>query len=240
MNSGVNADAYQFTGLQNYGDAQTVSVSTVDSNGVLHSLNVNLNTSNAGNLDQAVNTINAAISASNDTTLGQIAAFKEQGTTGLVNGVEGIRFMSAGDAFKVSLGASDPNAAGTSVGLSDGGTGATGGAVLTSALNGAGSTADISNFSTATAAVNQLATSVDKLGAAQAAVGRGENEFNYAINLASSQLTNLAAAESGIRDANMVTESANLTKASIQLQAGIAALAQANSAPQQILSLLQH
>jgi flagellin len=37
----------------------------------------------------------------------------------------------------------------------------------------------------------------------------------------------------------MATESANLTKASIQLQAGIAALAQANSAPEQILKLLQ-
>jgi flagellin len=37
----------------------------------------------------------------------------------------------------------------------------------------------------------------------------------------------------------MAAESANLTKAQIQLQAGVAALAQANSAPQQILSLLQ-
>ena len=87
--------------------------------------------------------------------------------------------------------------------------------------------------------MNQLANSVALLGSAQAAVGRGENQFNYAINLANSQLTNLAAAESGIRDANMAAESANLTKASIQLQAGIAALAQANSAPQQVLSLLK-
>ena len=34
-------------------------------------------------------------------------------------------------------------------------------------------------------------------------------------------------------------EAANLTKAQITLQAGVAALAQANSAPQQILSLLR-
>ncbi|HLX43383.1 MAG TPA: flagellin, partial [Bryobacteraceae bacterium] len=102
-----------------------------------------------------------------------------------------------------------------------------------------GTTANILNITTATAAVNQLANSVAALGAAQAAVGRGENRFSYAINLANSQLTNLAAAESGIRDADLAAESANLTKASIQLQAGIAALAQANSAPQQILSLLK-
>ena len=124
-------------------------------------------------------------------------------------------------------------------GITDGSTGTSGGAVLTSAANGTGSTADISNISTAIAAVNQLATSVAILGNAQAAVGRGENQFNYAINLANSQLTNLAAAESGIRDADMAAESANLTKASIQLQAGIAALAQANSAPEQVLTLLK-
>ena len=63
--------------------------------------------------------------------------------------------------------------------------------------------------------------------------------FNYAVNLAQSQLTNLASAESGIRDADMAAESANLTKAQILLQAGIAALAQANSAPQQVLTLLK-
>jgi len=87
--------------------------------------------------------------------------------------------------------------------------------------------------------VNQLANSVAILGDAQASVGQGENAMNYAVNLANSQLTNIAAAESGIRDANLATASANLTKAQIQLQAGIAALAQANTAPQQILALLQ-
>ena len=77
------------------------------------------------------------------------------------------------------------------------------------------------------------------LGSAQATVGLSENQLNYAINLASSQLTNEASAEAQIRDADLATESANLTKVSIQLQAGIAALAQANSAPQAVLKLLQ-
>ena len=71
------------------------------------------------------------------------------------------------------------------------------------------------------------------------AVGKGENNFNYAVNLANSQLTNQAAAESSIRDADLAAEAANLTKAQILMQAGVAALAQANSAPQNILSLLK-
>jgi len=74
---------------------------------------------------------------------------------------------------------------------------------------------------------------------AQAAVGRGENQLNYAIDLANSQNTNYASAESDIRDADVATEAANLTKATVLQQASIAAMAQANSAPQAILSLLR-
>jgi flagellin len=236
---------FQFTGLTNAGDAQTITLTAVDANGTQHSLNVNLNTTNASTLDQAVNTINSAIAASNDSTLEQIGAFKQEGTANNTAGVEGVSFNSAGGPFKVSLGASPASSASTTanpqdVGITDAKTGLSGGAVFSSVANGTGATADISNIATATAAVSALANSVAILGTAQAAVGNGENSLNYAINLASSQLTNLAASESAIRDANMATESANLTKSQIQLQAGIAALSQANSAPQQILTLLQH
>jgi flagellin len=226
-----NTDVYQFTGLRNTGDAQTITLTAVDSNGGQHTLNIGLTTSNASTLDQAVNAVNTAILQSNDATIKQLAAFKEVNSG---NTAEGVRFLSAGGAFKVSLGASPSN-----VGIADGGTGTTGGAVLTSTSNGTGSTADISNSTTAQAAVAALADSVSTLGKAQAVVGRGQNQFNYAINLAQSQLTNLAAAESRIRDADLAAESANLTKSQILLQAGIAALAQANSAPQQVLTLLR-
>ncbi len=232
---------YQFTGLTNTGDAQTVSISAVDANGGQHSLNVNLTAANGSTLDQALSTINTAIASSNDSTLNQIAAFKQEGSTGTTSGVEGITFMGASTAFKVSLGASAASStAGQNVGIADPASGLSGGAVFSSASNGTGSTADISNAATATAAVSALSAAVNALGSAQAKVGLGENNFSYATNLASSQLTNLAASESSIRDANMATESADLTKAQIQLQAGIAAMAQANSAPQQILTLLQH
>jgi flagellin len=236
----ADTDVYQFTGLRNTGDAQTVTLTAVDANGNAHSLNVGLTTSNANNLDQALSTINNAILASNDSTLKQLAAFKEVGTSGNVNGVEGIRFLSAGGPFKVSLGASPASStSGQFVGLADGGAGTNGGAVFTSVSNGSGSTADISNITTAQSAVEALAVSIAILGKAQAVIGRGQNQFNYAVNLAQSQVTNLAAAESRIRDADLAAESANLTKAQILLQAGIAALAQANSAPQQVLALLK-
>jgi flagellin len=113
------------------------------------------------------------------------------------------------------------------------------GGVSTAAQNGTGANANIDTIAGAESAVNALATAVQNLGTAQAAVGKGENNLNYAVALAQSQSTNEAAAESQIRDANLAQEAANLTKAQILVQAGTAALAQANSAPQQLLSLLK-
>ena len=113
------------------------------------------------------------------------------------------------------------------------------GGISNSTQNGTTTAVSIDTISGAEAAVNALATAVQDLGTAQAAVGKGENLLNYATALAQSQSTNEAAAESQIRDANLAQEAANLTKAQILMQAGTAALSQANSAPQAILSLLK-
>ena len=45
--------------------------------------------------------------------------------------------------------------------------------------------------------------------------------------------------EEQIRDADVASEAANLSKAQVLQQASIAAMAQANSAPQAVLSLLR-
>jgi flagellin len=111
--------------------------------------------------------------------------------------------------------------------------------IVQSQVRGVGATSSIATETGAQAAVSALANSVATLGSAQAAVGRGENQFKYAVNLAQSELTNETAAESGIRDADLAAQAANLTKAQILLQAGVAALAQANAAPQNILALLK-
>ena len=85
-------------------------------------------------------------------------------------------------------------------------------------------------------AINQAVT---LLGTVQGKVGAGENDLQYAIQLAQSQVSNFSAAESQIRDADIATEAANLTKAQVLEQSSVAALAQANSAPQALLKLLQ-
>jgi flagellin len=229
---------FQFSPILNAQDDQTISISGNDANGTAHSLAVVLSNNgsarNAGSLDQAIATINAALQASDDSTLQSIVAVKNTMTnsSGVDTG-EGVSFLSTLSSFSVGLSAAGTNG---TVGI---GSSTQQGTVQVAATLAGGGTADISNQNSAESAVTAVGNATTALGSAQAVVGRGENEFTYAINLAQSELTNTTAAEASIRDADMAAEAANLTKAQILVQAGVAALAQANSAPQQVLTLLR-
>jgi flagellin len=106
--------------------------------------------------------------------------------------------------------------------------------------NGLGIHSDaIDTAAHALTAISDITAAVQTLGKTQGAVGTGENDLNYAVSLAQSQITNDSASESSIRDANIAQEAANLTKSQVLEQSSVAALAQANSAPQALLKLLQ-
>jgi flagellin len=217
---------FTFAGL-NGAHQQTVTVTATDAQGGIHSKTIQLTSGNASNIDTALQTINDALTTSSDTTLQNIVALKDSH-----GGVTGVRFSSTLSAFNVSLG--------TEVTANEGiGGAAKQGSVYTAAQDGTATTADISTEQGALDAVNALANAVSDLGKAQAVVGKGQNNFTYAVNLAQSQLSNIAAAESRIRDADLAAEAANLTRAQTAIQAGVAALAQANAAPQAVLSLLK-
>jgi flagellin len=240
---GTNKEVFSFNAIRDGSQDQTLTLSAVDSQGAARSIAITLRSDatarNARSLDEAIKTINTQLQQSSDPTLKQLVAVKEQTADGKE---EGIRFLSTLKDFRVSVGVSSGSTASSEVGIYDGtsGTSVLGqGLVTKAAQSEGGSQLDISNIDGATAAVTALANAVSKLGDAQAVVGRGQNQFNYAINLAQSQVTNIAAAESRIRDADLAQEAANLTKAQIVLQAGVAAAAQANSAPQQVLALLR-
>jgi flagellin len=97
-----------------------------------------------------------------------------------------------------------------------------------------------SSTGSALAALTALTQAIANLGLVQGNVGAGENKLQYATNLAQSQITNVSAAESGIRDADVAAAAANLTKAQVLQQTSLAALSQANSAPQAVLALLKN
>ncbi len=81
-------------------------------------------------------------------------------------------------------------------------------------------------------ALQQLATSSADLGAYQ-------NRFTAAVTGLQTDSTNLSAAKSSIVDANYAQATSNLSKEQILQQASTAMVAQANTIPQNILTLLQ-
>jgi flagellin len=70
-------------------------------------------------------------------------------------------------------------------------------------------------------------------------LGSGESRLRLAIANLSSTRENFAAAEGRIRDADVASDSAELTRLNILQQAGASVLAQANQVPQLALSLLR-
>ena len=65
------------------------------------------------------------------------------------------------------------------------------------------------------------------------------NRLDYTYNNLQTQIVNMSASESAIRDVDMASEMTNFTKNQILEQAGTAMLAQANSSSQNILTLFK-
>jgi flagellin len=74
---------------------------------------------------------------------------------------------------------------------------------------------------------------------ARATFGSVQNRLEHTLNNLASYEENLMASESRVRDVDMAKEMVSFTKYQILQQAGTAMLAQANQAPQGVLSLLR-
>ncbi|HEX8984262.1 MAG TPA: flagellin, partial [Bryobacteraceae bacterium] len=171
-------------------------------------------TGNGRSVSLSLNVTNAtSITVARDYLNQQLAGL---GITAVVNN-GGISFQSA-SAFTYQQTAATANGvfASGAIGQTNATAAATGGSLTGNALS----------------ALTMITTAVATLGQVQGKVGTGQNQLNYAINLAQSQISNFSAAESRIRDTDVAAEAANLTKASVTQQASMAAMAQANAAPQ--------
>ncbi|MCQ6563562.1 flagellin N-terminal helical domain-containing protein [Paenibacillus mendelii] len=121
--------------------------------------------------------------------------------------------------------------AGAGIATDDKGTMISIGSITTTSFN---TTVLVSNITltAVNSAIEAVATERGKLGAVQ-------NRLEYTSNNLGTTTENLTASESRIRDTDMAKEMVNLTKNNILLQASQSMLAQANSAPQGVLSLLR-
>jgi flagellin len=113
---------------------------------------------------------------------------------------------------------------------------------LTTAVDSQGlgiSTQNITSQANAVTAITNLQSAIGTLGTVQGAGGAAMNRLQFAINEAQTLSTSIQAAKSRIMDADMAQEATNLTKFNILTQSGMAALAQANTSTESVLSLLR-
>jgi flagellin len=88
-------------------------------------------------------------------------------------------------------------------------------------------------------AISQIDLAIAAVSTTRSGLGAVSNRLEHTINNTAIARENLAAAESRIRDVDMAQEMTNLTRQQILMQSGTAMLAQANSQPQNVLSLLR-
>lgn len=158
-------------------------------------------------------TINSGLAASDD-MVGKITA------------------ASSGNAsFQVGLDANGTSRIDISLGDSrQEALGKTSGSVAISAVD----LSSAANAQTALTTINNAINDVSKL---RGDIGAAQNQLSYASANLATVVENMTAAESVIRDVDMAAEMTTFTKNQILLQAGTAMLAQANMAPQAVLSL---
>jgi len=101
------------------------------------------------------------------------------------------------------------------------------------------SAVDISTVSGANTALTAIDAALDTVNSSRSDLGSYQSRFESVVANSMTTSENLAASRSRIMDADFASETANLTKAQIIQQSGIAMLAQANSIPQNVLALLQ-
>jgi len=99
--------------------------------------------------------------------------------------------------------------------------------------------ASLSTAAKAQTAITVFDKAIQQLSTARAKVGASQNRLQVTINNLASQTEALSAANSRIRDVDVASETAAMTRAQILSQAGVAVLAQANQMPSAALSLLR-
>ena len=113
-------------------------------------------------------------------------------------------------------------------------------------INGTDATLDVGQTMTAltatitvASAVGDVKTNIDIVDSWRSLLGAQQNRLEYAKNNVDTNVENLTAAEARIRDADMAKMMSEFTKYNILTQAATSMLAQANSVPQSVLTLLQ-
>ncbi|MDH3771432.1 MAG: flagellin [Nitrospirota bacterium] len=98
---------------------------------------------------------------------------------------------------------------------------------------------NVSTSQAALTALSNIDSAISSVASARANIGSLQNRIDAAVANLSVASENITAAESRIRDADIAFETSQFVRNQILVSAGVSILAQANTLPQQALSLLQ-
>ncbi|CUI04980.1 Flagellin protein FlaB [Janthinobacterium sp. CG23_2] len=176
-------------------------------------------------------------SAGNNITLANNSASASV-TAGAINsaGTVGTTAAVATGATSTSMGYVSMN---SDKGFSVGSSGSTAIAAGTAASLNTVSGIDVSTAKGASDALKVLDSALANVNSQRASFGALQSRFETAVTNLESTSENLSASRSRIQDTDFASETAKLTRGQILQQAGTAMLAQANSLPNGVLSLLR-
>lgn len=93
--------------------------------------------------------------------------------------------------------------------------------------------------SLAGADIDKLDSAIKAVSSERSKIGAVQNQLSYTVTNLQTGITNVTASRSNLTDADLATEVSKMSQSQILMQASTSVLAQANSAPQAILKLLQ-
>lgn len=110
--------------------------------------------------------------------------------------------------------------------------------VNTATLGGGLAAEAIDTQSGARNALSVIDDAIKDISGTRGGLGATQNRLTITVNNLATQRENISAANSRIRDVDVATETVNMTRSQILMQAGVAVLAQANQLPSMALSLI--
>ena len=153
-----------------------------------------------------------------------------------------IEFKTTGTGANSSITLGEVADAGTTTNIGLANLGMTAGTTSGQDAGAGTSSVESINISTASGAQNAVSiidAAIAEIDQTRGDLGAIQNRMESTISNLSNISENVSAARSRILDTDFAAETANMTKNQILQQAGISVLSQANSLPQQVLSLLQ-
>jgi flagellin len=254
---GIN-DSYQFTMQSDNGTAVTVSFSTgstlnsaTDYASGIAAINAqSAKTGVTAEYDKKNNSIKLTNATGNDINLANtnaagnttfnVASYKADGSLTAANPmtanggtsvVNGTITLDSEDSFSMT-----ENGSGLLLTTS---TTSAGTAISTSSKLQAVSSIDVTTYDGAQQAIKIADAALSAVDKQRAQYGALQNRFSSTISNLATSTENLSSSRSRITDTDFAMETANMTRAQILQQAGTSMLAQANSLPNGVLSLLR-